>query len=120
MKKDSQVVLKCIPLSATTVQRLIEEEAMDVEKTMTSEVQQCKFAIPLDKSTFGSFNLFMANVRFHSASMNDTIDEFQFANYREIDTKDEKKIHVWKIIYTSTTFLSGILLRYLLTVPQLW
>ncbi|XP_023233556.1 zinc finger BED domain-containing protein 5-like [Centruroides sculpturatus] len=89
MKKDSQLVLKCIPLSANTVQRRIEEMADDVERTLTSELQHCKFAIQLDESTFGSSNLLMAYVRFHSPSLNDTVDEFLFAKYLETDSKGE-------------------------------
>ena len=49
MKKDSQVVLKCIPLCANIVQG--EEMANDVQKTMTSDLQHCMFAIQLE-STF--------------------------------------------------------------------
>ena len=61
----------------------------DVEETITSELQHCKFAIQLEASIYGTSNILMANVRFHSSSMNDTVDEFQFTNYPEPDSKDE-------------------------------
>ena len=38
MKKDSQAVLKCIPLSANTVQRRIDEIADDVKNSLASEL----------------------------------------------------------------------------------
>ncbi|XP_003371113.1 conserved hypothetical protein [Trichinella spiralis] len=53
MKKDSDPVLKCIRLSAKTVQRRIDEMASDVEKTLVFELQHCKFSIQLDESAFG-------------------------------------------------------------------
>ncbi|XP_023220930.1 SCAN domain-containing protein 3-like [Centruroides sculpturatus] len=87
MKKDFQLVLKCIPLSANTVQRYIEEMANDVERTLTSELQHCKFAIQLDESTFRSSNLLIAYVKFHSLYLNDTVDEFLFAKYLETNSK---------------------------------
>ena len=89
MKKDSQQVIKCLSLSANTVQRRIKEMAIDVEKTMITELQNAKFAIQLDESTFGTANLLMAYVRFYSPSLNDTVDEFLFAKYLETDSKGE-------------------------------
>ena len=89
MKTDPQPVLKCIPLSGNTVQRRIEEMANDVERTLISELQHCKFAIQLDESTFGSSNILMAYVRFSSPSLNDIVDEFLFASYLKADSKGE-------------------------------
>ena len=89
MKKDSQVVLMCLPLSANAVQLNIEEMANDVEKTLTSELQHCKVAIQLDKSTFGKSNILMAYVRFHSSSLNAIVIEFLFTTYHETDSKGE-------------------------------
>lgn len=89
MKTDPQPVLKCIPLSGNTVQRRIEEMANDVERTLISELQHCKFAIQLDESTFGSSNILMAYVRFSSPSLNDIVDEFLFASYLNADSKGE-------------------------------
>ncbi|KRY25093.1 Uncharacterized protein T03_14031, partial [Trichinella britovi] len=63
MKKDSEPVLKCIPLSAKTVQRRIDEMASDVEKILVSELQHSKFSIQLDESAFGCSNVLMAYVR---------------------------------------------------------
>lgn len=63
--------------------------ADDVEKILTSELQHCKIAIQLDESNFGNSNLLMAYVRFHSPSLNDTVDEFRFAKYLETDSKGE-------------------------------
>ena len=40
----------------------------------------------------------MAYVRFHSSFLNDTVDEFLFANYLETDSKGEKKVCVWESI----------------------
>ncbi|KAF2349391.1 hypothetical protein FHG87_019853, partial [Trinorchestia longiramus] len=79
--------LKSIPLSARSVQRRIEEMAFDVEQTVTSELQHSKFAIQLDESTFGSSNILMAYVRFYSPTLNNTVDEFLFADYLETDSK---------------------------------
>ncbi|KRY13214.1 Zinc finger BED domain-containing protein 5 [Trichinella patagoniensis] len=72
MKKDSEPVLKCIPLSAKTVQRRIDEMASDVEKTLVSELQHCKFSIQLDDQ-----------------SLKCIVDEFLFANYLKGDAKGE-------------------------------
>ena len=63
----------------------IEEMTNDVEKTLTSELQHCKLAVQFDESTFGSSNILLAYVRFHSLSQNDTTDVFLFANYLETD-----------------------------------
>ncbi|KRZ51796.1 Zinc finger BED domain-containing protein 5 [Trichinella nativa] len=60
MKKDSEPVLKCIPLSAKTVQRCIDEMASDVEKTL-----------------------------YYSQSLKSIVDEFLFANYLVGDAKGE-------------------------------
>ena len=60
-----------------------------VERTLISELQHCKFTIQLGESTFGSSNILMAYVRFHSPSLNDIVDEFLFASYRKTDSKDE-------------------------------
>ncbi|OUC40838.1 hypothetical protein D917_03783 [Trichinella nativa] len=60
LKKDSEPVLKCIPLSAKTVQRCIDEMASDVEKILVSELQHSKFSIQLDESAFGCWNVLMA------------------------------------------------------------
>ena len=55
MKKDSQVVVECMPLSANTVQRHNEEMDNDVGKTLTYVLQQGKLAIQLDKFYFLMF-----------------------------------------------------------------
>jgi len=96
LKKDSQDVLKCLPLSATTVQRRI--MADDVENTLTSELQRPKFSIQLDESTFGSWNLLMTFVRNNGPSLKCVADEFQFANYRKGDATGETIFDVWLII----------------------
>ncbi|KRZ66163.1 Uncharacterized protein T10_5120 [Trichinella papuae] len=69
MKKDSEPVLKCIPLTAKTVQRRIDEMASDVEKTLMSELQHCKFSIQLDESAFGCSNILMAYVMYYCQSL---------------------------------------------------
>lgn len=56
LKKDSQAVLKCIPLSVNTIQRRIDEVA---DGTLASEFQYCKFSIQLNKSTFRTSNILM-------------------------------------------------------------
>ena len=87
MNKDSSSVLKCLPLSANTVKRRIDEMAEDVEKNLISELQHCKFSIQLDESTFGSENLLMAYVRYFSKLQKCIIDEFLFAKYLKTDAK---------------------------------
>ncbi|KRX25624.1 SCAN domain-containing protein 3 [Trichinella nelsoni] len=89
MKKDSEPVLKCIPLSATRVQRRIDEMASDVEKILVSELQHSKFSIQLDESAFGCSNVLMAYVRYYSQSLKCIADEFLFANYLKGDAKGE-------------------------------
>ncbi|KAF2348063.1 Reverse transcriptase domain [Trinorchestia longiramus] len=61
--------------------------AFDVEQTVTSELQHFKFAIQLDESTFGSSNILMASLRFYGPTLNNTVDEFLFANYLETGSK---------------------------------
>ena len=89
MKKDSQTVLKCIKLSANTVQRRIDEMADDWKKTLASELQHCKFSIQLDESTFGSSNLLMVYVRYNSPSLKCIINKFLFGKYLKGDAKSE-------------------------------
>ncbi|KRZ88153.1 Zinc finger BED domain-containing protein 5 [Trichinella sp. T8] len=89
MKKDSERVLKCIPLSAKTVQRRIDEMASDVEKILVSELQHSKFSIQLDELAFGCSNVLMAYVRYYSQSLKCIVDEFLFANYLKGDAKSE-------------------------------
>ncbi|KAL1227120.1 Zinc finger MYM-type protein [Trichinella pseudospiralis] len=60
--KDSEPVLKCIPLSAKAVQRRIDEMASDVKKMLVSELQHSKFFIQLDESAFGCSNILMTYV----------------------------------------------------------
>ena len=62
MKQDSSSVLKCLSLSNCTVQRHIEEMALDVEKTLISDLRRCKFAIQPDEPTFSTNNILMAYV----------------------------------------------------------
>ena len=88
-----------ILLSANIAQRRIVEMANDVEKTFTSELQQCMLAIQLDESTFESLYIIMAHVRFHSSYLNDTVEEFLFANYLEIDSKRETIFFMFGRIY---------------------
>ncbi|KAL1243881.1 Zinc finger MYM-type protein [Trichinella spiralis] len=76
MKKDSEPVLKCIPLSAKTVQRRIDEMASDVEKTLVFELQHCKFSIQLDESAFGCSIILMEYVGYYSQSLKCIVDEF--------------------------------------------
>ncbi|KRZ15985.1 SCAN domain-containing protein 3 [Trichinella zimbabwensis] len=90
MKKDSEPVLKCIPLSAKTVQRRIDEMASDVERTLVSELQHCKFSIQLAESAFGCSNILMAYVRYYSQSLKCILDEFLFASYLKGDAKGER------------------------------
>ncbi|KAF2365106.1 Ribonuclease H-like domain [Trinorchestia longiramus] len=61
--------------------------AFDVEQTVTSELQHSKFTIQLVESTFGSSNILMAYVRFYSPTLNNTVDEFLFADYLETGSK---------------------------------
>ncbi|KRX40686.1 Protein ZBED8 [Trichinella murrelli] len=89
MKKDSERVLKCIPLSAKTVHRRNDEMASDVEKILVSELQHSKFSIQLDESAFGCSNVLMAYVRYYSQSLKCIVDEFLFANYLMGDAKGE-------------------------------
>ncbi|KRZ00565.1 Zinc finger BED domain-containing protein 5 [Trichinella zimbabwensis] len=89
MKKDSEPVLKCIPISEKTVRRRIGEMASDVEKTLVSELQNCKFSIQLAESAFGCSNILMAYVRYYSQSLKCIVDEFLFANYLKGDAKGE-------------------------------
>ena len=86
IKKDSQVVLRCIPLSA---QRRIDEMANNVEETLTSDFQHCRFSIQHDEATFGSSDISMDYVRLHGSSMNDTVDDILFANYLDTESKGE-------------------------------
>ena len=76
----------------------IEEMARDVEEILSSELQHCLFAIQLDEPTFGSSNIIMAYVSFHSSSLNNSVDKFLFGNYFETDSKGETFFHVWRII----------------------
>ncbi|KRX34992.1 Zinc finger BED domain-containing protein 5 [Trichinella murrelli] len=89
MKKDSEPVLKCIPLSAKAVQRRIDEMASDVEKTLVLELQHCKFSIQLDESAFGCSNILMVYVRYYSQSLKCIVDEFLFANYLKSDAESD-------------------------------
>ncbi|KRX69404.1 SCAN domain-containing protein 3 [Trichinella sp. T6] len=89
MKKDSEPVLKCIPLSAKAVQRRIDEMASDVEKILVSELQHSKFSIQLDESAFGCSNVLMAYVRYYSQSLKCIVDEFLFANYLKSDAESD-------------------------------
>ena len=57
--------------------------------TLTSDLQHTKFAIQLDESTFGSSNILMAYVRFHSSSLNDTVNEILSVNYLETDSRGQ-------------------------------
>lgn len=75
MKKGFKLVLKCTLLSANTVKRCIQDMADDMKRTLTSEIQHCKFAIHLDESTFSSSNLVKAYFRFHSSSLNNTVED---------------------------------------------
>ena len=61
--------------------------ADDVKKTLTSELQHCKFSIQLDESTFGSSNVLMAYVRYNSPSLKCIADEFLFGKYLKGDAK---------------------------------
>ena len=58
MKKDSPVVLRCLLLSANTVQRHIEEMDNDFEKTMTSELQHYMFTVQLVESKLLDVQIF--------------------------------------------------------------
>ncbi|OUC49758.1 hypothetical protein D917_05088, partial [Trichinella nativa] len=73
MKKDSDPVLKCIRLSAKTVQRRIDEMASDVEKTLVFELQHCKFSIQLDESAFSCSIILMEYVGYYSDAKGETI-----------------------------------------------
>ena len=74
MKEDTSSVLKCLSLCNGTVQRHIDEMALDVEKTLISELGGCKFAIQLDESTFSIDSILMAYVGYRSASMECIVD----------------------------------------------
>ncbi|XP_023226163.1 SCAN domain-containing protein 3-like [Centruroides sculpturatus] len=87
MKKDSVDVLKCLPLSASSVKRRIDEMAENVENIVVSELKNCKFSIQLDESVFGVSSLLMVYVRYFSKSKCQIIDEFLFAKYLECDGK---------------------------------
>ena len=89
MKKHFYFVLKIFSLYNGTVQRRIDKMADDVEKTLTSEFQDCKLSLQLDESTVGSCNLLMAYVRYYSQSQKNIIDDFLFAKYLTADAKGE-------------------------------
>ena len=89
MKKNSQLVLRYIPLSANTVQRCIDEMADDEERTFTSEHQHLKFSIQLYKITFSGSNIFIIYMKYHSPSLKCIADEFLLAKYLKGDTKSE-------------------------------
>ena len=67
MKEESIYVLRNLSLSNSTVQRHINEMALDAEKTLVLELRECKFAIQLDESTFSHYIILMAYVRLRSA-----------------------------------------------------
>lgn len=81
MKKDSQSVLKNLPLSISTVQRRIDEMVDDVGKILVSELQDSKLYLQLNESTFGSKNLFMDSVKNYSQSQKYIINKFLFGKY---------------------------------------
>ena len=89
MKQDSSSVLKCLSISNSTVQRHIDEMALDVEKTPISELRGCKFAIQPDESTFSTNNILMAYVRYRNAGIKCNVDEFLFAKYFRFDPNGE-------------------------------
>ena len=53
----------------------------------------------------------MAYMRFHISSLNDTVDDVEFANYLDVYSKGDATFHVLKNICTSTMFPSEVLLR---------
>ena len=61
MKKDSQLVLRYIPLRANTER--VDEMDNDMERILTSEIQHCKFSIQLNESTFDCSNMLMVYVK---------------------------------------------------------
>ena len=89
MKEDSSSVLKCLTLSNSTVQRHIDEMALDVEKTIISELGGSKLEIPLEELTFSTDNIPMAYVRSCSASVKCIVDEFLAVKYFKLDSKCE-------------------------------
>ena len=96
MIDDSGSVLKFHSLSNGTVQRHIDEVALDVEKTLISELRGCKFANQLGESTFSADNILMAYVRYCSANMKCIVDEFLFVKYIRSTNKVNFQIKMCK------------------------
>ena len=78
-------MLKCLSLSNSTVQRHIEEMALDMVKTLISELRGRKFATELDESIFSTDCILMAYVGLSSARMKCIVDEFLYAEYLILD-----------------------------------
>ncbi|XP_068200436.1 zinc finger BED domain-containing protein 5-like [Palaemon carinicauda] len=89
MNKDSSSVLKGLHLTSDAVQKNIDEMAVDVEKTLVSELQHSRFSIQFDESMCGGENILMGYVRYFSQLHKCIIDEFLFAKYLKIDAKGE-------------------------------
>ncbi|XP_066938665.1 zinc finger BED domain-containing protein 5-like [Macrobrachium rosenbergii] len=89
MNNDSSSVLKCLSLSSNAVRQCINEMAADVEKSLISELQNSRFSIQLDESTFRGENILTAYVRYFSQLQKCIIDEFLFTKYLEADAKGE-------------------------------
>ena len=62
IREDSGSVLKCLSLNNSSVQRHIDEMALDVVKTLISELRLCEFSFQLDVSTFSTVNILMIYV----------------------------------------------------------
>lgn len=86
--KKHREIIEAIPLSNSTVQRRIDEMALNVEAQLCSDLRNCKFSLQLDESTLPSNDsLLLAYVRY---AVNGILrQELLFAQLMETDTKGE-------------------------------
>ena len=63
--------------------------ANDVERTLASKLQYCKFSVLLDESTFCRSNILVTHVRYYCLSLKCFVDKFLSAKCFKGDAKGE-------------------------------
>lgn len=96
MHQDATDILKTLPLSATSVQRRIDEMANDVEQQLVAKLRSRKFSLQLDESTLpDNSSLLLAYVRYFEDD-GTLQEELFFAEKLPTDTKGETAFNVMK------------------------
>lgn len=87
MHQDPTEVIKVLPLSDTSVQRRIDEMALDVEEQLVTILRVTQFSLQMDESTLpGNEALLMGYVRYFDKD-HKLQEEMLFAEKLHIDTK---------------------------------